>query len=186
MSLNSILDSWIRAYVKQNEGLVLQWYNDSLGFPTIGYGHLITPAERSSIPHTITASDAEALFESDYSKAVSEAESHPGWSESLLDGRKAALVDLAFNMGGSWYKTFYNTTKSILSGDWPTAASGLLQSTYARQVGIRARRNSYLLRTGVIPKTPSFDPDSDQPQSEQSTESPELRQESDEDRKSTR
>lgn len=56
-----------RAYIKGNEGLVLSIYKDTLGFRTVGYGHLIQPSE--VIPEQITLAQAEMLFEADFHKA---------------------------------------------------------------------------------------------------------------------
>ena len=50
--------------IKVHEGLRLDKYMDSRGFPTIGYGHLIEPGE--SMPDRISKQKADELFDEDY------------------------------------------------------------------------------------------------------------------------
>ena len=58
------LDKFTRAMIKEHEGLRLNKYKDSLGYTSIGYGHLVKPDEK--IPNTISRARAEQLFNKDY------------------------------------------------------------------------------------------------------------------------
>ena len=145
-----------RAYIKGNEGLVLSIYKDTLGFRTVGYGHLIQPSE--VIPEQITLAQAEMLFEADFHKALSAVTASPVWSELLAPGRIIALIDLTFNMGVGWIRTFTATNNAMIAGDWNLAGDLLLQSKYASQVPNRAERNANLLRTGLSPNQPNQPP----------------------------
>ena len=55
----------LKAMIKEHEGLRLNKYNDSKGYPTIGYGHLVRPSD--NIPNTISKAYADKLFDKDYS-----------------------------------------------------------------------------------------------------------------------
>ena len=54
----------LKEQIKEHEGFVDTVYKDSLGFATIGYGHLVERNE--NISDTITESQADSLFEKDY------------------------------------------------------------------------------------------------------------------------
>ena len=48
--------------IKRHEGLRLKPYKDSLGYWTIGYGHLMTAKEKIAFADGITKEQAEELF----------------------------------------------------------------------------------------------------------------------------
>ena len=55
--------------IKRHEGLQLKPYKDSLGYWTIGYGHLMTAKEKIAFADGITKEQAEELFQKDFDKA---------------------------------------------------------------------------------------------------------------------
>ena len=81
--------------IKHFEGLSLETYICPAGYPTIGYGHLITATE--NIPEKITEDEAEALLRNDVA-----------WAERavlrlirvpITDNQFDALVSFTFNLG---------------------------------------------------------------------------------------
>jgi lysozyme len=130
VDLNSVKDM-----IKKHEGLRLEPYKDSLGKWTIGYGHLITKGEKFD---KITKQEADELFDKDFEHHAKLASRTPGWDKANKKQR-AAMIDLAFNMGPSWHKKFPAFSKAANAGDWDTAAAELVNSRWYRQVKSRAR-----------------------------------------------
>lgn len=115
--------------IKQHEGFNIvdgmhHAYPDSKGLPTIGYGHLITPGDGYSMSSRISQQEADKLFDKDFEYHSKHAEKIPGFGKAS-DQQKAALVDLTFNMGASWYKNFPGFSKAFAAGDYETAANEL-------------------------------------------------------------
>ncbi len=86
--------------VKEAEGLRLDKYFDSAGFPTIGYGHLIGNTEDLEV---ISASDAEDLLVKDLKSA--EICVNLMVKTKLTQNQFDALVSFVFNIGCTKFKT---------------------------------------------------------------------------------
>lgn len=85
--------------IKHNEGCVLHIYQDSAGKDTIGWGHLLTAADKASgiYKKGITQAQADALFDQDLK--VKEAELTPCVKVALTQGQWDALMDFIYNFG---------------------------------------------------------------------------------------
>lgn len=109
------------ALLKQSEGFRAQVYNDIAGYPTIGYGHKLRPAE--SFPNGITEAQGAALLEGDVAFAeniVSRLVHVP-----LTQGQFDALVDFTFNLGGARLASS-TLLKELNEGNYNTARSQIL------------------------------------------------------------
>ena len=137
------LDIAAKSLIKGHEGLSLDAYDDVQG-KSIGYGHFIKDGEKLE---NITQEEAEALFEEDFPKYKTAAEKIPGYSSST-DTRKAALIDLTYNMGANWYKKFPLFTEALEAGDYNIAADELIDSEWYNQVGNRAKTIVDMIRKG--------------------------------------
>lgn len=137
----------IKQMIKNNEGLRLTKYKDSLGYATIGYGHKLTWEYET--PDEISLDYAEELFEQDFEKAYNSAKNIPSFDSLGMRG-KAVLIDMTYNMGPNWYKKWPKMMSALERGDLETAADELLNSRYAKQVKTRAKRNANLLRNGFL------------------------------------
>ena len=124
----------LKNMIKQHEGKRLKVYKDTVGKDTIGYGHLVKPGEDFS--KGITDQQADEMFNKDFDRHVQGARTTPGYS--LADQkRKQAMVDLAYNMGPNWHKSWPKFSAAAKSGDWKTAAKELQNSKWYKQVGNR-------------------------------------------------
>tara|TARA_B100002019_G_scaffold275029_1_gene272528 strand:- start:7015 stop:9132 length:2118 start_codon:yes stop_codon:yes gene_type:complete len=133
-------DSFAKSMIKVHEGKRLEVYQDSLGFPTVGYGHLIdsgSPVKGLNVGDTITDEKANQLFDDDYEHHKKAAEKIPGY-EKASGQQKAALIDLTFNMGPAWASGFPSFKKAFAAGDYETAGNELMDSAWYGQVGRRA------------------------------------------------
>lgn len=144
------MDTHLLNDVKESEGCRLEAYKDSLGYWTIGYGHLLDDLKDWK-GYTITQDEAEALLINDLDSALFRAMHLPEWHALDTLCRQNAVVELLFNMGGKWLK-FYKTRLDISHGDWKSAHDDLLNSLWAKQVGpTRSQRLANYLLIGQYP-----------------------------------
>ena len=127
-------DEFAKPMIKVHEGLRLDKYMDSRGFPTIGYGHLIEPGE--SMPNRISQQKADELFDEDYTHHKAAAMRIPGYDKANAM-QKAALIDLTFNMGPAWADDFPKFKQAFAAGNYEQAGNELIDSAYYSQVGRR-------------------------------------------------
>jgi len=142
-------DKWIMEMIKQHEGVRLKPYKDTKGLWTIGVGHLI--GDGKSLPpewdRQFTMEEVDKLFAQDFAEHKKWAEKSPGWDKANPKGQ-GALIDLAFNMGGGWFKKFKNASSKLASGDFKGAADELIDSEWYKQVKGRAVTIVNLIRDG--------------------------------------
>lgn len=86
--------------IQEFEGTRLTVYNDSVGKPTVGTGHLVLPQDNLRVGDIITQDRADQLLRSDLQVAERAVE-HVLASIKLTvnDNQFAALVSFAFNLG---------------------------------------------------------------------------------------
>ena len=93
----------LKERIKEHEGYCETVYKDTLGFPTGGYGHKIIPGE----PIPKDRSGWEALFESDFQRAVDGA-------ERILSGydiderAREVIIEMVYQMGEAGVSKFKN------------------------------------------------------------------------------
>jgi lysozyme len=142
-------DKGIMEMIKIHEGVRTKPYKDSLGLWTVGVGHLI--GDGKSLPpewdRELSMKEVDELFAKDYMHHKEMATKTPGWDKANETGQ-AAMIDLAFNMGGAWYKKWPNTAKALESGDFNKAADGLKDSKWYTQVKGRAVKIVDMIRNG--------------------------------------
>jgi len=119
--------------LKRDEGLRLEPYRDSEGLLTIGYGHCL---DRKGISQAV----ADQMLLDDIADAELITRVRFPWTAQLSEPRRAAIVNLVFNLGGAGLNTFKKFLVAAKAGDWQTARAELLDSKYAKQTGERAVR----------------------------------------------
>jgi lysozyme len=145
-----MIDPRLRADVAKAEGCRLTAYRDSLGYFTIGYGHLLVPIDHDWTGETCTQEQADAWLTDDLGKAAADAQSLPDWAALDTAARENAVIELVFNLGLHKWEQFMKTRDAIQEQDWPTAAAQLLQSRWAAQVGaVRSQRIHDYILTGA-------------------------------------
>jgi lysozyme len=125
----------------RHEALRLKMYKDSLGILTIGVGHNLQDKP-------ISKAAAMQILEDDINDAkVDLAKAYP-WVVKLSLNRQNVLINMCFNMGIERLSTFKNTLRMVESGDYAGAATNMLQSKWATQVGDRAKELAEIMKTG--------------------------------------
>lgn len=137
----------IRILVALHEGRVAHAYQDSLGYWTIGIGHLIDRRKGGRLPDHII----DALFDHDLREHTEPLYRALPWIVRLDDVRRAVLIDMAFNLGVAGLLTFKVTLACVRDGDYEQAARNMLRSKWASQVKTRATRLARMMQTGEWP-----------------------------------
>jgi lysozyme len=132
-----------KVFTRENEGLRLKMYLDTAGKATIGYGHNLDAK-------AISRRAAEVIFEDDYADALADARTVVALAwDNLSPARRAALIDMAFQLGKGGLLGFRRMRAAIARGNWGMAAAECLDSRYGReQTPKRARRVARMLETG--------------------------------------
>lgn len=125
----------------RDEGTRAFPYLDSVGKTTIGVGRNLTDVGLS--PEEISF-----LLKNDVDRATSQLVSRLPYFPALDPVRQAVLVNMAFNLGFHGLEGFPKMLLAIAQGDWEGAASEMLNSKWASQVGARAERLAQQIRTG--------------------------------------
>ncbi len=134
----------LRKELIRDEGKKLTAYKDSLGFWTIGIGHLLGKSKTKSV---ISEEECEHLFRDDLVKAeLNLQKTFPEWR--LLDNvRQRVLMNMSFNLDGN-LKKFVKFIAALRSENWNQAGIEMKDSTWYQQVGQRVERLRILIVTG--------------------------------------
>ncbi|MDW8136260.1 MAG: lysozyme [Thermodesulfobacterium sp.] len=114
--------------VKKFEGFSPKIYVCPAGYPTIGYGHVVTPEEREKFKNGITEEEAEELLRQDllkFAKAIKpliKVPIHP----YMFD----ALLSFTFNVGVYAFKAS-TLRRKVNAKEWQEAADQFLRWVYA-------------------------------------------------------
>ena len=130
--------------LRQDEGVVPHAYQDSLGYWTIGVGHLIDKRKAGGLPDHVI----DALLEYDVDKVIEELGAELPVFHKLNDVRQNVLLNMAFNLGVPGLLKFPAMIRRLEAGDFDGAAREMLDSLWATQVGRRAQRLAREMRSG--------------------------------------
>ena len=129
--------------IKADEGEVLEVYEDHLGYPTVGIGHLVTEKDEEfgEPPGTpITAERSRELFDRDVERAIEDCERLYGQWHNWPDEVQLIMVNMAFNLGATRLAKFVSMKNMLSQGKWKEAANEGRDSLWYRQVTNRAER----------------------------------------------
>ena len=130
--------------LKIDEGVVYEIYEDHLGYPTFGVGHLVLesdPEHGQPVGTPVSEERVKECFEKDLDIAESECVVLYGDAWEGFPGEvQEVLVNMLFNLGRPRLTKFKNFNAKLLEGDYAGAAPEGLDSLWARQVGARANR----------------------------------------------
>jgi len=122
----------VEALLTRHEGCRAVPYQDTLGNWTIGVGHLLSRPLSQRVIDLILAEDV--------AEATNECVHAFPWFADLTQARQDVLVCLCFNLGLTRLLKFHKCLTAMEGGQYETAASELLSSLWAQQVG-PTRRN---------------------------------------------
>ena len=131
--------------LKEDEGVRYDIYNDHLGYPTFGVGHLITENDEEfgrPVGTAVSEERVRSCFERDLETAIGECHNLYGEGSfgDLPDEVQQILVNMMFNMGRPRLSGFKKFNAAIEARDWLEAAKEGRDSRWYRQVTNRAER----------------------------------------------
>lgn len=131
--------------LERDEGRVRHAYQDSLGYWTIGVGHLIDKRLGGGLPDPII----DALLAYDIAEKSAQLDAAFPWAAKLDEARRAVLVCMTFQLGIGGLSRFKNAMTEMMLGKYGAAAQQFLQSKVAReQAPARWQRFAEQIRTG--------------------------------------
>jgi lysozyme len=149
----------IISLIKYEEDWRPKPYLCSEGYPTVGFGFKIGPknAPLSNYTFVLPLAAGESWLMSLLDSTENEMRRNSRIAPALLacepfHARKAVLISMAYQMGVDGLAGFNNTLKNIASGRWNDAATGMLDSKWARQTPNRAQRHAEQMRTNIWAK----------------------------------
>ena len=133
----------LRKELEVDEGVKYEIYNDHLGYPTFGIGHLVLDDDPESGQQTgtIVSKDRVAeAFDHDVETVISDCERlYPEFDE-LPEEVQLIIANMMFNMGRPRLSKFKGMKAGVDSQDWKAAADEMIDSAWYRQVPNRAGR----------------------------------------------
>lgn len=131
-------------------------YYDDQGYPTIGFGHLLSPIAHSPLPDLVWT---DAQCEEDltctiyiYVKDLTNSQvTKPVWNALQGDSsRQAILISMCYQLGIARLGGFKNTLAAILQGNYSKAAAEMMDSDVGRKYPDRWNRQAAVMKSGDI------------------------------------
>jgi lysozyme len=130
-------DLMVMELIKKHEGFEGMPYNDSLGFPTIGYG--------TKLP--ITEEEAEILLEHRLKRMMRELIQKEPFFEKLPEDAQKVITDMTYQLGVGGVLKFKKMWAALKKGDYKKAADEMLDSRWAKQTPNRAKELAEIMRS---------------------------------------
>ena len=137
--------------LERDEGIVYKIYNDHLGHPTFGIGHLITESDPEyglAVGTSVSAERCTEVFEKDVKSVFADCEKlykagSSRWSSDFYELPEEAqliIANMMFNMGRTRLSKFKGMKSGVDARDWERAADEMVDSRWYNQVTSRADR----------------------------------------------
>ena len=133
-----------KAEIKRHEGEVLEIYEDSLGYKTLGIGHLCQPEDPEydwEVGTKVSQEVVDMYYEDDFNKHLAEAIHVFGTDEAfynLPENIQHVLVNMCFNLGSTGLSKFRNMLTACREHQWKIMAVEMQDSKWFKQVGRRS------------------------------------------------
>ena len=135
----------IKDRIKKHEGYRDTIYADSLGYNTIGYGHLVI--EDGFIPGVqYSKKELEQVFEKDFETAVQSAKKLVG-DYDLNDDAFGVVIEMCFQLGLPRVLKFKFFLAALKIQDYEKAAEEMLLSKWHEQTSVRCEELTNIMRS---------------------------------------
>ena len=142
--------------IKRHEGEVLNIYEDSLGYKTLGVGHLCKPQDPEydwAVGTSVSQEVVDLYYKDDFVTHLAEAIHIFGSEEgfyNLPEDIQHVLVNMCFNLGGTRLSKFKNMIKACREHDWKEMAVQMEDSKWYGQVGRRSKELQDMVLSKVV------------------------------------
>ena len=133
----------LREQLKIDEGCVYEIYNDHLGYPTFGIGHLVResdPENGCPLGTEVSEDRVNEAFDADVEIVLSDCNTLYPDFDDLPEEAQQIIANMMFNLGRPRLSKFVGMKRGVDAKDWDSAADEMVDSRWYRQVGARAER----------------------------------------------
>ena len=133
----------LRKELEVDEGVKYEIYNDHLGYPTFGIGHLVLgsdPEHEQPVGTPVTEDRVIEAFNEDVKNVLSDCNILYDDFDDLPEEAQLIIANMMFNLGRPRLSKFKGMKAGVDSRDWKKAADEMVDSAWYRQVPNRAGR----------------------------------------------
>ena len=133
----------LRKELEIDEGVKHEIYNDHLGYPTFGIGHLVRdedPENGEPVGTAVSEDRVIEAFNEDVKIVLNDCTILYGDFDELPEEAQLIIANMMFNLGRPRLSKFKGMKKGVDSRDWNKAADEMVDSSWYRQVPNRAKR----------------------------------------------
>ncbi|WDR90637.1 glycoside hydrolase family protein [Burkholderia ambifaria] len=131
----------LKAELTRDEDRRYRIYTDTVGKISGGIGRNLTDKG-------FRDNEIDLMYQNDIAETEAWLDRNLSWWSSLDPVRQRVMMNMAFNMQGKLLG-FRKFLAAAQRGDWNVAATEMLDSLWARQVGDRAKRLASMMRSGA-------------------------------------
>lgn len=113
----------------KHEGKELRMYTDTVGVPTIGYGH--------NLNEPISEHAAHQILVDDVTNVIAELDDRMDWWRDLPEPAQIVVASMVFNLGWPRFSRFKKFIGALEDRDYPRAAYEMQDSLWYEQVKTR-------------------------------------------------
>tara|TARA_B100001996_G_C18614421_1_gene575106 strand:- start:817 stop:1260 length:444 start_codon:yes stop_codon:yes gene_type:complete len=133
----------LRKELEVDEGVKYEIYNDHLGYPTFGIGHLVRdedPENGEPVGTAVSEDRVIEAFNKDVETVLNDCTILYGDFSKLPEEAQLIIANMMFNLGRPRLSKFKGMKAGVDSQDWNRAADEMVDSAWYRQVPNRAER----------------------------------------------
>ena len=133
----------LRKELEVDEGVKYEIYNDHLGYPTFGIGHLVRdtdPEAGAALGTPVSEDRVIEAFNQDVETVLSDCNILYDDFDDLPEEAQLIIANMMFNLGRPRLSKFKGMKAGVDARDWKKAADEMIDSAWYRQVPNRAGR----------------------------------------------
>ena len=133
----------LRKELEVDEGVKYEIYNDHLGYPTFGIGHLVRdtdPEHGQEIGTPVSEDRVIEAFNKDVESVLNDCTILYGDFSKLPEEAQLIIANMMFNLGRPRLSKFKGMKAGVDAQDWNKAADEMIDSAWYKQVPNRAGR----------------------------------------------
>ena len=133
----------LREELEYDEGVKYEIYDDHLGYPTFGIGHLVRssdPEYNQPVGTPVSEDRVAEAFNNDIGVTISDCKKLYDDFEELPEEAQRIIANMLFNVGLPRLSKFVGMKRGVDARDWNAAADEMVDSRWYNQVTNRADR----------------------------------------------